>query len=208
MRGVHREVREERHVRVHGGAHEVLGAAHVHAGSVVAVAVAVELEPAVVVERVAVLAVRGAERRADERGPSRGPVRGRDPVRIAVEVLADERGAIAGSAEPRGDGVLLDPFPERPLEPAVAAAVGPHTGVVRVLPAQRRHARRAAQRVADEVVVEGRAVVADQLPGVRHEAQLRPVEVVGEHEQDVGSPPRRGRGRRRPTGRRSRRRRR
>ena len=87
--------------------------------------------------------------------------------------------------EPGRDGGALDRRAVRGLEAAVGPAVRLDAGVVRVLAAQDRRARRAAQRDAVEVVVERDAVVADQRGGVRHVREVTDVQVVGQHEQDV-----------------------
>ena len=185
---VHRQEGEERSVRAGGAADEVVGEAHVHVGAVVARPVAMHAVRLVLVQHVAVLRVRVAVDRARPVVPSRRHVVGRGAVGIAVEVLAGERGRVPGPVQAGGDGVLLHAGGVGALEAAVVTAVGPHPGVVGVLPAQRRGARRAAQRVAHQVLVEGGPRGSRSAPA-RAGAHLGEVEVVGEDEEDVGAPP-------------------
>ena len=135
MRRVYREVREERPAGGDGPGDELLRRANVHVGPVVPRGVAVAPEPAVLVQRVVELGVRIAARRAVELGPTRRDVRRVVGAGIPVEVLAHERGAVPAGGEPRGDRRPLDAQAVRGPEAAVAARVGLHSGVVRVLPA-------------------------------------------------------------------------
>jgi hypothetical protein len=83
--------------------------------------------------------------------------------RVVVEVLADERGVVAGVLQPRGE--------VRPLVEVLVAGraeVLNDPGVMRVLAGEDRRARRAALRSGDERVREGHAVRAEQPLHVRH----------------------------------------
>ena len=95
VRRVHRQVGEERLVVVRRAADEPVGEAGVHVGAVVAGPVPVHAVGLVLVQHVVVLGVRVAVDRARPVVPSRGHVVGRGPVRVAVEVLAGQRGRVA-----------------------------------------------------------------------------------------------------------------
>ena len=109
------------------------------------------------------------------------------PLRdVAVQVLADHRGVIAGVLQPGGHGRFLEPELAELLEPAPRLLVADDVRVVRVLPAQDRGARRAAERIGDEEVGEGRAALLEQRLGLRHELVHRDVLVVGQDQHDAG----------------------
>src|SRR5207245_2040610 len=82
--------------------------------------------------------------------------------RVAVEVRAHEPGAVPRGVEPGRDRGAFEAEAVRGLEASVRPAVRLDPGVVRVLAAQRRRTRRAAQRHAHEVVREAHAPVAEQ----------------------------------------------
>ena len=88
---------------------------------------------------------------------------------------------------------LLEPYRERVgrVERLVAAllvlVVREHPVVVRVLPGQERRARRAAERKRGEAVRERRALAAELLIGLTHEAHRVRGLVVGHHDDDVGA---------------------
>ena len=106
---------------------------------------------------------------------------------ISIQVFAEHRGAVAVGAQPGGDGRGLAAKRAEGLEPAEWRRVAAHTGAVRILSAQGRGARRAAERVRDEVVVEGRALLVQQRLRLRHEGVQLGVLVVGEDEDDIGA---------------------
>ena len=178
----------------------------VDVGGVVARVRAVVHPGAIAVEGVVELADVALDRTVPVR-PTRRDVLPVGGVRVPVEVLPVERGAVAGRGEIGGDRVLLVAQAIGRFEATLGLGVVEHPVVVGVLAAQGGGARWAALGVADEVVVEGGALIADQLLGVGQVRQLRHGQVIGEDEHDVrpGSthPRRRRRGRRRrrpPTG--------
>src|ERR1051326_6955286 len=70
--------------------------------------------------------------------------------RIAVQVFAEQRRAIAGGGERDGECRLFVPVSEKRKISAVAAGVAENTRVVRVASGEDRRARRAAERIGDE----------------------------------------------------------
>ena len=140
----------------------------------------VRVERPVLVERVAVEAVRG---RVDGAAPlvvPRWDLR-RIPAPVAVQVLAEVGGVVAGLLEPDGQRV-------RVVELRVAAArrgVAHDAVVVRVLAGEERRARGAAERVRDEALGEGRPAVAQESPHVRHDPHRLDRLVVGHDHDDV-----------------------
>ena len=187
MRCVEREIEEERAVLGARPRDEPARVSEVHGRAVVGPGEPVVDEPSVDVQAIAVLVVRVARDGRDPLVPPRRPVRLRRGVGEAVEVLADESGAVPGPVEPRRDGRALDAEAMRGLESAVGATVGLDAGVVGVLPAQDRRARRAAERVAHHRAREGHAVLPDHPLHPRHGVQIGTGHVVGEDEQDVRS---------------------
>ena len=104
---------------------------------------------------------------------------------VLVEVLAEQRVAVAGGAEPDRQVVVLHGL----LPPVVASlrpGVADHPVVVRVEPGEDRGARRTAAGLLDVEAGELGALVADQPVDVRHVGHQRRVEVVGEDHDDVG----------------------
>ena len=143
---------------------------------------AVGHDPAVLVERVVVarMGVAGAVPVA----PS-----GRHAVglgHVAIDVLTEQRGAVAGGLQPGRDGRVLETAPVQLLEPAVGQLVAQDLRVVGILPAQDRGPRRAAEGIADEEVVEPRALVLHQRLGLRHVGVRGDILVVGQDQHDVG----------------------
>ena len=168
---------------------QVDGLARVDVGLVVRRAVAVVHERAVLVQRVVVVAVRRRVRRAVPLAPARRDLLGRSRA-VPVQVLADVDRLVAGALEPDGKRV-------RRVELVVAAVrrrVAPDAVVVRVLAREEGRARRAAERVRDEAVVERDALVGEQRLHVRHDAHRLERLVVGHDHDDV----RAGRGLRLP----------
>jgi hypothetical protein len=78
---------------------------------------------------------------------------------VAIQVLADHRGVITGALQPGGDRRFLEPELAELLKPAPRLLVADDVRVVRVLPAQNRGPRGAAERIGDEEIVEGRAAL-------------------------------------------------
>ena len=108
-------------------------------------------------------------------------------LQVAVEVLAHQGRAIARLLERDVEARLLVPVAVESLDPPVGAAVREDAGVVRELAGEDRRSRRAAQRVGDEVVVEGRAAQGERLH-LGHEPHEIHRQIVGEHEHDVRPP--------------------
>ena len=111
-------------------------------------------------------------------------------LRVAVQVLAHHRGAVAGPLQGDREGVPLFAASMEGLEPALEVAVD--VGVVGKVAGEDRRARGAAQRVRDEVVGESDALA---LHGqdVRHVSDEIGRQVVRQDEHDV-RPPREPRG--------------
>ena len=106
---------------------------------------------------------------------------------VPVEVLAEHRGAVARAVQPSRDGRLLETEPAKRLEPAPRRLVAHNVRVVPIPPAQDRGARRTAPRIADEEVLEHRALVLEQGLGLGHEGVSRNVLVIGDNGHDVRS---------------------
>ena len=104
---------------------------------------------------------------------------------VAVQILADHRRAVAGGLQPGGERRLLEPEPVERLVAAPGRLVADDVGVVGILAAQDRGARRAAPRIADEVVRERGALILDQRLGLRHEGVRADILVVGQDQDDV-----------------------
>ena len=117
----------------------------------VGLAVAVAGELAVVVER---CSRRPSGRRERPRATPTSPADGR-LVRVVVQVLADQRGVVAGALEPHRE-VVVGVQRLEAREAAVRRLVAPHAVVVGVLAGQERGPRRAAEREVDEAVRERR----------------------------------------------------
>ena len=116
-------------------------------------------------------------------GPPLVPSDRAGPLRaVAVHVLADVRGAIAGVVKPAGQRVGL----VHAVEPApVLVVVGRHAVVVRILARQQAGPGGAAQRDGHDGVVEGGPPLRDEL---LHRGQRRHLIrglVVGQEEDDV-----------------------
>ena len=100
----------------------------------------------------------------------------------AVEVLAQERGAVARLLQPVGQlGARL----ERAVA-AMGLGVGPDPVVVRLLPGQHGGAGRAAHRVRRQALVEGGPGAAQQPTGAGHPPQVARGHVVGHDQHHVG----------------------
>ena len=159
------EVEEERVARL---LDEPDGLVRQHVGRVVRRPVPVVLEVAVVVDRVVVVRLHrdavhhlpvvpaGWDRVIDE------------PVRVGVDVLADERGLVAGVVHPDREVVRLVRGPEGGV--AVRPEVVGDAGVVRVLAGEDARPRRPAHRSRHVRVGERDAVVGEQRLDVLHHA--------------------------------------
>ena len=110
---------------------------------------------------------------------------------VLVQVLAHQRGAVAGVVQRQREGLLLVAVLVEGEVPAVGAGVGEDPVVVRVLTGEDGRAGRAAQRVHHVVPGHRRPGPLQGLQ-VRHVADQVPGQVVGEHEDEVR--PRAGRG--------------
>ena len=154
-------------------------ARHEVGGVEVRVAVAaVGLEPPVLVDRVAPVAVGLAPGGGVPLVPA-GRHLGRVHVAVAVQELAEVGGPVAGRLQPERQ-------PARGVEPVVAAErqrVREHAVVVGVLAREEGRARRAAARIADEAVRERHALGADQLTRPGHRPHRIGGLVVG-HQND------------------------
>ena len=182
VRPVRREGRDLQHEGL-GRRHRTVDERHrlgrEHIGQIVAGLVAVVVDRPVLVE---VIVEPGIPVAAD--GPF-APARRRLVDRlIAVEVLAEEAGPIAGLLQSHSIGLRLVAVPVERGNAAVIAAVGEHPVVVRILTGQERRSRWAAQRIND---VEPRHRRAGPLHGehVRHEPHEVPRQVIDQHEDDV-----------------------
>ena len=144
------------------------------------VEVAVAVEHAVLEHLVAVHLVGALVDGAVPVAPARRHV-GLAPQPVAVEVLADVRGAVARGLQPHRQRVLRV---ER-LDAAVRRRVVEDAVVVAVLPGQVGGARRAAQRRGDVGAGEARARGADQLPRLRHRRHVLVGLVVGHQHDDA-----------------------
>ena len=136
-------------------------------------------ETAALVERVPVVALL---RHAVHRHPPVPP--GWDAVvpveRVAVQVLADQGGRVAGVVEPGGErrAIVEARVPVRP-------EVRDHARVVRVLPREDARAGRAALRCGGVVPVEAHALAGQQALDVAHAAVRVDPFVVGDDHDDV-----------------------
>src|SRR5947209_4528799 len=108
-------------------------------------------------------------------------------VRVAVQVLAEERGAIAHGVEGRGHRRLLVAQGRELGEAAVRRDVGVDLVIVRIEAGQDGGARRAAERQGHEVLRERHPLLREERPRLRHGAHRVEDEVlvVGEDEDDV-----------------------
>ena len=182
MRGVGREAHVERRARPAGPADRLLGEARVDVGRVVLRPSRIALQLPVVVDREAVVVIRGGVDAAVVVRPALG-----DLARVAltglVEVLADVDRAIAGAAQPHRQRLGL---PEA-VEAAEREGVPLDAVVVGVLAAVVRRPRRTAERKAHAGGREHRAAPRDQPPGLGHDAHRPEVLVVG-HDHDHVAP--------------------
>jgi hypothetical protein len=102
-------------------------------------------------------------------------------ARIAVQVLADERGGVARVVEPRRHGRLV----AKAAEASHEAAIRVHAVRVRISARQDAGPARATERIRHEAVLKGDAA-SDQLAlHGRHVAERVPALVVGDDEDDV-----------------------
>ena len=106
----------------------------------------------------------------------------RDGLLVALEVLADPGGAVAGVPHPDRQRVV------DPLHVLVAAGVREDAAVVRVVAGQVGDPRRAAERRRDDVILENRPGIGEQPECPRHVAglELGEVLVVGVDHDHVG----------------------
>src|SRR6185312_10675422 len=101
---------------------------------------------AVLVQRVVVVAVRRGVDGAVPLAPARRDLERVSPS-VAVQVLAEMDGVVTGPLQPDGERVR----PVELLEAALRQRVPAHAVVVRVLPREKRGARRTAERERVEV---------------------------------------------------------
>ena len=135
----------------------------------------------VLVDRVAVVAIRRGIDRAVPVVPPGRHLRWRREPPVPVEELAHLHRAIAGGLKPERQPVRL-------VEARVSArrrTVSQHTVVVRVLPGVERGPRRAAERVTHKTARERDALVAQQLLGLGHDPHRCQRLVVGLEDHDV-----------------------
>jgi hypothetical protein len=141
----------------------------------------IAVDRALVVEVVAVVAIRIGV----DQGAPLGPA-GRDLMRVdrpvAVQVLADQGGVIAGLPQPDRERVVR----VQPVKPAQRRIVVEHPVVGGVLAGEECRPRGAAQRIAGEAVDEGRAPLPDQPPRQRHHLDRGRRLVVGLDNDHVG----------------------
>ena len=138
----------------------------VDVGLVVGRGAAVGHELAVLVERVAVVAVRA---RIDGAVPL-VPAGGTSSAAAARSRSGTCRCGRCGSRRDAASWAACSRASERASRTRPAAARSPYGVVVRVLPGQERRARRAAERERDEVVRERRPARGEQSVDVRHHA--------------------------------------
>ena len=169
----------ERLVRRGGRGDERRGPGREHVGQVVVRCVPVIAHFAVLVERVVELPVTVARHI-----PSVPARRDRVGGGVAVEVLAHQRGAVAGLLQRHRERLRLVAVGVVGLVPAVVTGVGEYPVVVGVLAGEDRRTRRAAQRI-DDVVMRERQPGLLQRKHVRHVADQVPGQVVGEDEDEV-----------------------
>ncbi len=105
-------------------------------------------------------------------------------LEVAVEILAHHRRAVARALERHVECVELIPVRVERADPTVGAHVREHPGVVRKIAGEDRRARRTAQRIRDEIVVEGHALRLERLH-LGHETNQVRRQVVSEHKHDV-----------------------
>ncbi len=145
------------------------------------VRVAPRLEPAVAVHHEVVVVVGGhveepAPRVEADRDLAVGVERA-----VAVEPLADQRGAVAGPLQPPRQDVV----PVLHAVPAVGVEVAHDTVVVGVLAGDEGRPRRAAQREGVDRVGERRPPRGEQAPDVRHLRDVGRRLIVGHDDEDV-----------------------
>ena len=107
---------------------------------------------------------------------------------VAIEVLADEGGAVAGVVEPGGHGRLLVAEAVEGRESAILADIAEDTVIVRVLPTQDRGARGTAERRRDEGVGEREPLRGEERLHVGHAGNRPGIEIVGHDDDDVRRP--------------------
>ena len=109
-----------------------------------------------------------------------------DLRQVAVHQLAQKRRAVSGGLQPGGDGRLAQAQGLELGEAARGQVVALDAMVVGVLAAQERGPRRAAEGVGDEVVLEDRALVGDQLLGPLHHTVRGHILVIRQDHHDAG----------------------
>ncbi len=179
VRSGRREEEEERAARRRRAPDEVGCEPGEHVGRVVLRRVAEVREPPVQVERVAEvppavgerapLVPAGRDRRSD----------------VAVQVLADERRAVARGVEGDCDRAALGAESREGVPAAERRPVAPHACPVRVAPGQERRSAWAAERVRHERVRERDAVGGQPLLNDAHAVGAVCALVVGEDDHDV-----------------------
>ena len=173
---------EERLRRGRMPANQLDGLPPVDVGLVVRGAGPVGHEPAVLVQPVVVEAVGGRVGRAVPLGPARRDLR-RPRAAVAVQVLADVDGVVAGRTQPRRKRVRVR---RRELVVAAGRRRVPHDRVVvAVLARDVGRPRRAAERERREVVREGRPARGEQRVHVGHDPHGLDRLVVGHQHDDV-----------------------
>src|SRR6478672_1786404 len=174
------EVEEERVARV---VDEVDGFVRQDRGRVVRLLVPVVLDMAVVVDRVVVVRLHRDAVHDLPVIPTGWNLVVNEPVRIGVDVLADESGLVAGLVHPDREVVRLFPGLERGV--AVPTEVVEDAGVVRVLARKDARPRWPAHRGRNVGIGEGDAVAGEQLLDVLHHARPIRALVVAQDHDDV-----------------------
>jgi hypothetical protein len=107
---------------------------------------------------------------------------------VAIEVFAEEGGAVAGVVEPGGHGRVLVAEPVEGREAAILANIVEDPVRVGVLPAQDRGARGAAQRRRDEGVGKRQPLRGEERLHVGHAGNRPGIEIVGDDDDDIWRP--------------------
>src|SRR5215211_3103146 len=108
-------------------------------------------------------------------------------VAVAVEVLAEQGRLVTCVVEPGGERGSLSSQLVEGLVTTHRGSVAPDQVVVRVLPGQDRGPGWAAERVGDEGVIEGQALVGNVPFERRYLRDRRDVQVVRKYEDDIGT---------------------
>ena len=107
---------------------------------------------------------------------------------VAIEVFAEEGGAVASVLEPGGHGRVLVAEPVEGREAAILANIVEDPVRVGVLPAQDRGARGAAKRRRDEGVGKRQPLLSEKGLHVGHAGNRPGIEIVGDDDDYVWRP--------------------